>query len=227
MTWSPSDSDNPTPAYGGKAVRIRCYWTRALYNWDYEKKPVGSAMTAQIHEAGKILTRYSLGLDVDRSPEYDLDYYDPINPKGDSESLFKLRDLIDRGRPAVRGKSAGVSPPPENRLIVVFTPLPEDYAGWTFCNAAWLPWVVVDPRPSSSPSTLMHEMGHACRLGHYDYSYMQPSGSGATGFFNFQVHEIYRSYWCTGPRPQDWWDQRNTNINSSAFNWPPHNTPTP
>lgn len=215
MTWSPSDSDNPKPAYGGKAVRIKCYWTKALFWDDNQKHAVGTATFKRISVAAKILTKYTLSLDWPNQVEI-LEFYDRINPGGGigGEPFQKLRDLIDRARP-----------PAENRLIVVFTPLVDEW-GFTVTHGMWLPWVLVDPRTTSYEPTLMHEIGHACRLGHFDGTIMREANDKYDNFLNFQVHEIYRSYWCEGDRPKEWWIQKG-NPHEQAFLWEPRGTPTP
>ena len=59
----------------------------------------------------------------------------------------------------------------ENRLIVVFTPLDGGPSGYTSVFADWLPWVLVDPKHYSYDTYLLHEIGHACRLGHQQFEF--------------------------------------------------------
>lgn len=57
----------------------------------------------------------TLSLDLRMEVEQ-LDFNDAIVPEN-LDVMRKLRDAISRGVPAVPGKSAGLYPPPENRLI--------------------------------------------------------------------------------------------------------------
>jgi len=81
---------------------------------------------------------------------------DLSNDQNLTEDFFRpLRSLVDR------------APPPENRLIVVFTPLTStvnfngglaESQGYTFLRSTtWLPWVFVDPREPDN-YTLLHEI---------------------------------------------------------------------
>src|SRR5262249_3383212 len=126
------------------------------------------------------------------------------------DRLKPLRSLIDR-----------VPPLRENRLIVVFTPVTGDAEGSIGGKAIiqysnLLPWVLVGPAFSTEPTpampawvegvgrqNLMPEIGHACRL--KQWRGVMQDGGGPGVFCNWQVHEIYKSYWCAGQRPKIWW----------------------
>jgi len=104
----------------------------------------------------------------------------------------------------------------ESRLVVIFAPIDGYPDGYTSRDAQWLPWVLVDPRSFASSSTLIHEMGHACRLAHQQEdlgldapNVMFPNTTNQRQFWGWQVDTIYDSYWCTGQRPQEWWDKKN------------------
>ena len=110
------------------------------------------------------------------------------------EELQKVRSVID---PVTE----------ENRLIVVFVPFTEAGApgGYSSRFAQWLPWVLVDPRKVGNRSTLLHEIGHACRLAHQkDPNIMYGYWGDSNHFWGWQVDEIYESYWCKGPKPKNW-----------------------
>jgi hypothetical protein len=92
-----------------------------------------------------------------------------------------------------------------NRLIVVFVPINGPADGYTALFGQWLPWIVVDPRTFNSASGLIHEIGHACRLGHQQENstgdptnIMYPLCTNQTQFWSWQVDTIYDSYWCSG-----------------------------
>lgn len=135
------------------------------------------------------------------------------------EQFRPLRQLID---PTIKN---------ENRLIVVFVPLAGGPTnGFTALYQDWLPWVLVDPRDFSDTMALMHEIGHACRLAHQQVdgvaradtqqklrnmmSFMQKRNQ----FWDWQVDAIYRSYWCEGSRPQNWWYPRS--VRQMAVDYP-------
>jgi hypothetical protein len=106
----------------------------------------------------------------------------------------------------------------ENRLVAVFTPLGGAADGYTATFAGRLPWVLVDPRDFSDTTTLMHEIGHACRLAHQQnnlpameakesarYNNLMSYENTHDRLWGWQVDTIYDSYWCTGPPPKNWW----------------------
>jgi hypothetical protein len=102
----------------------------------------------------------------------------------------------------------------DNRLIVVFAPIEGYASGITVTDSRWFPWIVADPRKLTTPTMLLHEIGHACRLGHQqiDSSFGDATNvmydvevPGASRFWGWQVDTIYDSYWCTGRKPSNWW----------------------
>ena len=122
----------------------------------------------------------------------------------------------------------------EKRLVVVFAPLEPPGVGYTALAHEWLPWVLVDPSPQAGDSTLLHEIGHACRLAHQQFNapadpqrdYSKPSpyrnvmtyGEICDQLWGWQVDTIYDSYWCTGPRPTKWWE-RKVQVMDAPFLW--------
>ncbi len=210
--------DAPQPAYGGNAVRIRAYWSKQILSNMMQYLHTFN----EINLAIQVLRKYTLDLDWGTNI-YGLDFYDSIfvNSSGYLNQLEQIRDLIRTGYHG---------PPPENRLIVVFTPLRSTEIGHTiYTYPRWLPWILIDPRQPAFTGVLLHEIGHACRLGHYADTLMQIGVGGPPDILeNFQVHEIYRSYWCTGPRPVDWWHGlARTDSDYQPFLWPPKDQLTP
>lgn len=129
----------------------------------------------------------------------------------------------------------------DNRLLVVFIPL-NGAAGTTVLEADWLPWVLVDPTTiGTNPNVLMHEIGHACRLGHQQedrpvsrtrqeaeaakliYRNVMMYGGGLCDqLHNWQVEAIHSSYWCNGSRPKNWYNASHKSCSSAgncAFIW--------
>src|SRR5207245_1589370 len=132
---------------------------------------------------------------------YVLDFNDPITMDSDNwarvPAIGKIRDLLDYNKPA------------DNRMIVVFAPLEGD-SGFTVRSATWLPWALVDPTftrkgesPTCNKATALHEIGHGCRLAHVAIGVMSTGTCDEDTLFGAQLWEIYRSYWCTGPRPTE------------------------
>jgi hypothetical protein len=143
----------------------------------------------------------------------------------------KLRKAVESASPKPR----------EDRLIVVFaTTTSVAVGGVTALFPDWLPWIVVRPGGRS----LIHEIGHACRLAHTRTMPQNVMYQGITrarykgvisdeqrariaaaegrgdNFCRFQVEEIYKSYWCTGGRPQGWWwTQKSYEKINSLYMW--------
>jgi len=228
------DAGYETPHYGFRGVRIRAYWTKPI--WSIPE--VYHDSWEEIRFADEMLRGETLSLDVEPAfielppivPEPYLsrplerrvgrlpappkrplhpaflefnEILDLGNDQNLTEDFFRpLRSLVDR------------APPPENRLIVVFTPLTStikfngglaESQGYTFLRSTTsLPWVLVDPREPDN-YTLLHEIGHACRLAHRNGTIMGQAGAFAPLLCDSQVHEIYKSYWCAGPRPRNWY----------------------
>jgi hypothetical protein len=121
----------------------------------------------------------------------------------------------------------------ENRLIVVFVPLSGGANGYTVLFGSWLPWVLVDPRVYDDKTVLLHEIGHACRLAHQqnDLPAMDSEAESAKyrnlmsylhqhdRLWGWQVDTIYDSYWCTGPRPNNWWERDTRLPAGHPFMW--------
>ena len=198
------------PAYNGTAVRIRPYWTQPV---------VSKAMSyhlsfAHINFASDILRRHTLNLDLGSLNAYNFilpfDGAIQTGAYNKSDYFAPLRNLI--------------SLPEENRLVVVFAHLDEDTDGTTVRQPDWLPFIIVDP--ISDPMTLVHELGHASRCAHVKDSIMEgcSSYSSYKNFHNIHAHEIYRSYWCTGPRPQNW--SNRDPYNRGPYIWPPYDRPS-
>ena len=223
---------NETPRYGGRGVRIRAYWTKpiwsipAVYQESWEEISVADQLlrleTLSLDvepafiELPPIVPEPYLSRPLERRvgrlpappkrplhPAF-LEFNETLDLSNDqnlTEDFFRpLRSLVDR------------APPKENRLIVVFTPLTgrgrtelsgvQGYTAWRF--GIWLPWVLVDPREADN-NTLIHEIGHACRLAHRNGTIMGQGEASAPFICDMQVHEIYKSYWCAGPRPRNWY----------------------
>jgi hypothetical protein len=238
---------NETPRYGGRGVRIRAYWTKPIWSIP----AVYQESWEEISVADQLLRQETLSLDVEPAfielppivPEPYLSWplerrvgrlpappkrplhpaflefnetLDLSNDQNLTEDFFRpLRSLVDR------------APPPENRLIVVFTPLTStvkfngglaESQGYTFLRSTtWLPWVFVDPREPDN-YTLLHEIGHACRLAHRHGTIMAQGGAAPVLCDSF-VHAIYNSYWCAGPRPRNWYMSRSMSQIGSPFLW--------
>jgi hypothetical protein len=218
---------------GGKAVRIRPFWSTWWFRKD--NKAVLIQSLRLIANANAVLKKYTLALDHAELPAEALlsvDYGG--TPKGHPAVLgypFKiplptsgrllpsmkgyLKEIYDLAKPAARD---------DDRLIVVFMPL-SGPSGYCVHEQEWLPWVVVDPSQDMEPHSnlLLHEIGHACNLGHQQmdipayktqqeaeeakkiYRNVMGYGKFQDQLWNWQVDSIYNSYWCAGPRPRNWW----------------------
>jgi hypothetical protein len=209
-----------TPDYNGQAVRIIPYWSSAVFNdvATYNKSWV------QIRNAHSILSEHTLSLDVLFSGGgfvVPLEQGFLFNMEGEKEFLNNIFNLIN-----TRDASTGFRRQ-EDRLIVLFAHL-FDVPGVTMLRPHWLPFVIVDPR-KSSPRTLVHEIAHASRCAHVEGSLMESCGDlNATNFHNIHAWEIYRSYWCTGFRPQSWWEYGSSGnlLNRGPYMWPPYFEPS-
>jgi hypothetical protein len=109
----------------------------------------------------------------------------------------------------------------ENRLIVAFASMSGGPDGFVALYPDWLPWVLVDPRNFGDQMTLIHEIGHACRLAHQQenvpaqktqadsmhYRNIMSYYAWRNQLWGWQVEAIYNSYWCEGRRPKNWWDR--------------------
>lgn len=120
----------------------------------------------------------------------------PYQARPDSKQLGELRKLI-------------APEPADNRLIVVFMPLSGMKGGYTVTLPDWLPWIIIDPITFFYGHVLMHEIGHACRLAHQkpESNVMCEYGDGRN-FWGWQIDSIYDSYWCSGPKPDAWWEYK-------------------
>jgi hypothetical protein len=233
--------------YVGAAVRVQVYWTTPIWN-DVGKKQMSFS---QLKYTSMMLKKHTLGLDTGfpeirdpwRLDEYltypfkllrslprgglvnwDGAFYGDLAGKGGlpKDRVTDLRNALERDHPRVTQEP--------DRLVVVFVPF-SGAEGYTVLEPEWLPWVLADP--GSSPkrlSTMVHEMGHACRLGHQDDKsmIMVDDGYDAQGhaqkkaiysrnimswndftnqFYPWQVNSIYESYWCAAINgaPKDWW----------------------
>jgi hypothetical protein len=229
--------------FSGKALRIQCYWAFEIWN-DYTSYMRSSAY---IEGAAQVLKKYTLDIDVKpfRAPaEFAAAVKGKIvNPK---KGLLKSVGsyYIDAGgggggpAPGDPLRTEIGTPAEPNRLIVVFAALNGGASGFTVLKPDWLPWVIVDPRArnATDPSdayTAMHEIGHACRLGHclgswepvatmtpdpdYLANLMLTSG-GLEYLWGWQVDEIFDSYWCNGPLPNNWW-ARPSGLGAHVYMW--------
>ena len=124
----------------------------------------------------------------------------PAEGRAEKKQFADLRALINE--------------PPENRLIVVFVEI-DVATGYTALFPDWLPWVVVDPSRSADDATLLHEIGHACRLAHQAspdirqelrslFNVMEQGSDVSNHLWGWQVDTIFDLFWCTGPRPTGW-----------------------
>jgi hypothetical protein len=147
--------------------------------------------------AGKIVNQV---IDVAWAKEQGLiQYSGSINlPYQGSPSIAELQTLRKLIEPVTE----------ENRLVVVFVPTEGVGGGWTSRYAQWLPWVILDPKHLFSDSLLLHEIGHACRLAHQQAGMMAESSGNEDELFDWQVDTIFDSYWCAGPKPKDWWENK-------------------
>lgn len=226
--------DEIEPHYGGRGVRIRVCWTKPYWSSPYRllqslslityAHNLLSAETLSLDVEPEELLAFGLvPISIPRDAKLPVATKNPF-PRAFLE-FDKTLDLTDDGHledyvTPIRSL-VDRFPPREDRLIVVFTPLAASagIGGHTFTFASSLPWVIVGlPEPKEPLSTtptwsvevqsyghLIHEIGHACRLNHGP-GIMNKDAGGAPAFFcNWQVHEIYKSYWCAGPRPKNWW----------------------
>ena len=100
--------------------------------------------------------------------------------------------------------------------------------GLCVLSPKWLPWVLVDPRYTQlGDQTLMHEIGHACRLAHTEHGVMNVYGERSDALSYMESWEIYRSYWCTGPRPKAWYQHRPDKYTPQHYLWAPFDKPSP
>jgi hypothetical protein len=215
--------------YQGKAIRIQAYWTTAI-------REKGSSLTESLNmikTADAILKKYTLSLDWTPQPtgaefpaglNFDQVLVVPEGKLGSNKdsyaALYKL-----------------MAPTEQDRLAVAFTPLSGSGAGKCILEVDWLPWVVVDPSryTNQKASALLHEIGHACRLGHQQMNipaqdsqeesdrYRNVMGYKDWGdqLWNWQVDAIYNSAWCAGGPPKNWWTMDPNCLQSPdcAFLW--------
>lgn len=206
------DAYNGTkPAFGGKSVRISVCLTEAVLS---QKSGMGNVL-ACIGAAANTLRAHTLDLHWDGLlPTIAHNGEVSFTSRNREDDAAPLRDLITTQQ--------------ENHLVVIFTHIAGDTSGITILSQKWLPFVLIDSR--SDYMTLAHELGHACRCAHVKNSIMEGCSvySGYTNFHNIHAYEIYKSYWCTGPRPQNWWDKGHINLNSwnnGPYLWPPFDRP--
>jgi hypothetical protein len=230
--------------FSGKSLRIQCYWASEIWN-DYTSYMRSSA---HIESAAQVLRKYTLDIDVKpfRAPaEFAAAFKGKIADakKGLLKSPGSYYTSFEGGGGPNSGDSLRneIGTPVElNRLIVVFAALNGPASGLTVLKPDWLPWVIVDPRvrgdtkdDSSETYTAIHEIGHACRLGHCldswepmatmtpdpDYLANLMLRSGGLGYlWGWQVDEIFDSYWCNGPSPNNWWT-RPSGLGPHIYMW--------
>jgi hypothetical protein len=214
------DQFNQTkPAYSGAPVRIRPFWTETAVKYNMSQ----SLMYLTL--ANHIFRQHTLSLDYDwNGYNYILPFQGELFPDVSMtvrDNYTVLRGLVDKAA-LVEGYN-----PDENRLIVIFTHIGGSRGSYGRCVTApdWLPFVVVDPR-SADFSVLAHEIGHACRCAHVKGSIMEACSVYADyrNFHNIHTWELYKSYWCTGPRPTNWWDR--SNDIRSPYSWAPFYEPS-
>jgi hypothetical protein len=213
--------------YGGRGVRIRPFWSSW---WLRPEQRVGLMQSFQlIRNADVVLRKYKLSLDCVPSPGiFSL-----------SARLLGSRFIVDcdgllvpmegpwtgkeEGRKLYDSFKATINE--ENRLVVVFVPL-TGTLGYCVLEPEWLPWVLVDPSTpgAHSPNLLLHEIGHACRLGHQQRdmpvrrtqqeveadrlvyrNVLREDRSPQDQLWNWQVDAFHDSYWCNGRRPMNWY----------------------
>lgn len=234
--------------YAGKGVRIRVFWSSWWLRPDQRTALEYSFQL--IKNADAVLRKYSLSLDCVPSPDI---FSRPLRTGG----LLGARVVVDcdgltvpvwghGGRwadgPKQEGKKlydslvwAEGNKLTENRLIVVFVPLGH-VTGYCVLEPEWLPWVLVDPSNTDSSNLLLHEIGHACRLGHRldtpkvtastDMEEIRRSYRNVMSYekfrdqlWNWQVDTIYRSYWCNGLPPRNWYNVALGPLTGSAWLW--------
>ena len=162
--------------FAGKPVRIQPFWSAWLFRDDH--KAVLKQSLRQIDNAAAVLKKYTLSLDYGTLSPNLFGIVRQGMPRGSPAVLdygFSI-PLPDTGRPSESVKAemkkvhtlARNAGSDENRLIVVFMPLSGYGSGFCVLEPECLPWVLVDPSRPLAPhsNTLVHEIGHACRLGH-------------------------------------------------------------
>ncbi len=216
------ESNQPKPAYNGQPVRIKLFWTQSVVSSGTSYYESFSTINA----ASETLRNHTLSLDQGSLNHHN--FVLPVNTPvflggtNEMEWLMYLQHLV-------KNTATNSSyTPEENRLLVIFTHINSNQAGKTILKSEWLPFVLVDP--TNDDMTLIHEMGHACRCAHAKGSIMEAcSGySGLKNFYNLQLNEIYKSYWCTGSRPQNWWNTFGSvySPNRGPFMWEPFGVPS-
>lgn len=210
ITTSPSLYKN----FAGKPLRIQVFWTVKIR----EQGGALSQSLEMIKTAQTILKKYTLDLDWVPQPtgaEFPagVNFDQTLFVPGTTTNLGNARS----GYATLRDK---LTLPPDDRLLVVFTPL-NGAGGICVRDPKWLPWVLVDSSQFSNKnaSTLMHEIGHASRLGHQQMDVpAQPTQADSDKFrnvmgpkdtgdqlWNWQAEAFLNSAWCAGGAPKDWW----------------------
>jgi hypothetical protein len=189
-----------------QAARVTLFWTSGIGHSDQASR--------YIARADAVLRQYGMYLDcmpgVLASSQFSLDWNDPIDVNYDPHSpgltltkgqaaLLKLRGLGDA---AYRDTTP--------RLPVFFAKL-VGANGYTPTETGWWPWCVVDvSRPDARPETMIHEMGHAALLKHYQKYEMSSHNimsyaPDRSEFQPLQVSKILKSYYVQGNAPEAGW----------------------
>lgn len=222
------------PAFNGEPIRIQIYITQAVLNLPGTSfwTPGGTAQSIiMLGGAGAIFRQHTLDLNI-----RPLNTYNPIIPYDSpiyvGQDDAKDKELCKQLLNSVDHKKLDS----EKRLIVIFA-LIDSALTYGICMLfeEWLPFVIVDPRATDPDVVLAHEIGHACRCAHVKDSVMEScltEKQASKKFHNIHAYELYKSYWCTGPRPKNWFvTQANFHINNGytyrgPYLWEPYNNPT-
>jgi hypothetical protein len=187
-------------------VRVTLFWTSGI----------GPTIQADryIARADEILRKYGMYLDAtpgtQATSQFSLNFsdlidlnYDPRSPgltltKGQA-ALLKLRGLGDA---AYRDT--------QPRLPIFFAKL-FGATGYTATETGWWPWCIADvTRPDARPETMIHEIGHAAMLKHYQ-KYEQTShnimsyGTDRYEFLPTQIDQLRSGYFVLGGPPAAGW----------------------
>jgi hypothetical protein len=189
-----------------QAARVTLFWTSSIGNKDQA--------TRYLLRADEVLRNYAMYLDCMPgyypTSQFSLEWSDTIDVDYDPQSPGLSRTKGHAALLKLRGLGDAAYKDTKPRLPVFFAKL-SGASGYTATETGWWPWCVVDvSRTGDSPETMIHEMGHAALLKHYNKYDMNSRnimswGKNKSEFLPTQISKIWNSYYVTGNSPEAGW----------------------